>query len=342
MNARFLLLPIAIAALGCQNGAKKGEAASAPQPYKFPHAMHIESGVACVECHAPVLKSTALRANAIDVQLPAKNELCLGCHDPVPDYKPVQRLDAVVRFDHAAHIPRMKGQKDECQGCHAKVAEPGSMKVIVPPMSVCTSCHNHAQDYAVGRCTPCHVDLRRYDKPVKDFSHEAMWLETHGKWARSSVNTCASCHDQTMCATCHTATTRPMPPSVQFPEKVTSEFIHRGDWISRHAIEQMADPTSCTKCHGAGYCQSCHAFQNVAPGGGAGRPLDPHPAGWVGVHGQAARQNIVSCAGCHNQGAQSKCVECHSTGGVNPHPPGWKGTRSQIGGNPTCRVCHKS
>ena len=89
------------------------------------------------------------------------------------------------------------------------------------------------------------MDLKQYAKPVKDYSHEAAFLETHGKWARESVATCSSCHDQTKCSLCHTATTRPMPPGIQFPEKVTAEFIHRGDWTSRHAIEQQAAPTRC-------------------------------------------------------------------------------------------------
>lgn len=337
MNARILVLPLVLALAACQNGLKKPENA-APQPYKFPHAMHIESGVACVECHAPILKSSRLQANVVDVQLPTKSETCLGCHDPVPDYKPVQRFAPAVRFDHAAHIPRLKGAKDECQGCHVKVAEPGSFAPIVPAMATCTACHNHAQDFAVGRCMPCHVDLKGYEKPVQQYTHEAQFLETHGRWARQNVSTCASCHDQTMCSQCHTATTRPMPPSVQFPEKVTAEFIHRGDWISRHAMEAAADPVSCSKCHGTGYCQSCHQFQGVAPGGASIR--DPHPAGWISVHGAAARQNILSCAACHNQGATSLCVACHSSGGRNPHPPGWKGTTAQIGSNPMCRICH--
>ena len=271
MNPRLLLLPIALLAFGCQKSAVKAETA-APQPYKFPHAIHVESGVACVDCHAPILKSTRLQTNVIDVQVPTKSEVCAACHDPIPEYKPVQRFEPVVRFDHAAHIPRQKGAKDECQGCHSRIAEPGSFKVEVPPMAACTACHNHRQDYAVGRCTPCHTDLKMYAKPVKDFSHEAAWLETHGKWAMASVSSCSSCHDQTMCSQCHNATTRPMPPSLQFPEKVTAEFIHRGDWISRHAIEQQADPTSCSKCHGTGYCQSCHEFQGVAR---AARPSIP-------------------------------------------------------------------
>ncbi len=336
MNARLLILPLALALFGCTQ-AKKPEA-QGPQPYKFPHGMHIESGVACVECHAPILKSIAIRENVIEVQIPKKSEVCSACHDPIPDYKPVQRLEAVVHFDHAAHLPRLKGVKDECQACHTKFSEPGMIDAPMPAMATCTACHNHAQDFAVGRCTPCHTDLRKYEKPVKEYTHEANFLETHGRWARQSVTTCSSCHDQTMCSQCHTATTRPMPPSIQFPEKVASEFIHRGDWISRHAMEQTADPTSCSKCHGTGYCQSCHSFQGI---GGTPGSRAIHPSGFISEHGRAARLNILACAQCHNQGGQqSLCWTCHKSGGVNPHPPGFKGTTSQIGTNATCRICH--
>ena len=339
MNARLLILPLALALFGCTSQAKKPEA-QGPAPYKFPHGIHVESGVACVECHAPILRATSLKEDVIDLQVPKKSEVCSACHDPIPDYKPVQRFAPSVRFDHAGHLPRLKGAKDECQACHTKFTEPGTIDPPVPAMATCTACHNHAQDFAVGRCTPCHRDLRKYEKPAKGYSHEANFLETHGKWAMASVTTCSSCHDQTMCSQCHTATTRPMPPSVQFPEKVAAEFIHRGDWISRHAMEQAADPTSCSKCHGVGYCQSCHSFQGVAPGGMG--PRDPHPSGWITIHGAVARQNILSCAGCHNQGATSLCVACHTSGKKNPHPPGWKGTTSQISSNATCRICHSA
>lgn len=342
MNARLLILPLALALFGCTSQPKKPEA-QGPQPYKFPHGIHVESGVACVECHAPILKTTSLKENVIDVAIPKKSEVCSACHDPIPDYKPVQRFAPAVRFDHAGHLPRLKGAKDECQACHTKFTEPGTIEPPVPVMATCTSCHNHAQDFAVGRCTPCHRDLRKYENPAKEYTHEANFLQTHGKWAKQSVTTCASCHDQTMCSQCHTATTRPMPPSVQFPEKVAAEFIHRGDWISRHSMEAGADPTSCSKCHGTGYCQSCHEFQGVAS---AMNPLgrDPHPSNWLAFHGSVARQNILSCAGCHNQGATSLCVTCHRVGGIggNPHPPGFKGTTSQVGSNPTCKICHTS
>jgi hypothetical protein len=335
MNRRLLLLPVALWAAACMNQGKKPEAQQ-PAPYKFPHSTHIEAGLACTECHASVLKSSAIKENVIDVQIPKKSEACAACHDPIPDYKPVQRFEPAVNFSHAWHVPMLA---NDCGKCHVKFTETGDTLKPVPPMTTCTACHNHAQDFAVGRCTPCHISLNKYAfKPVKEYTHEASFLETHGKWARQSVQTCTQCHDQTMCSTCHTATTRPIPPSVQFPEKVASEFIHRGDWISRHAMEQAADPASCQKCHGPQYCQSCHAFQNVSPSGA--NPRDPHPQNWLAVHGTQARLNILACAACHDQGSGAICVACHRSGGVNPHPPGWKGTQSQIGSNPTCRACH--
>ena len=51
MNARLLLLPLALVALACQRPAVKGENA-APQPYKFPHGTHVEAGLAWLEKYA--------------------------------------------------------------------------------------------------------------------------------------------------------------------------------------------------------------------------------------------------------------------------------------------------
>ena len=149
----------------------------------------------------------------------------------------------------------------------------------------------------------------------------------------ASVTTCSSCHDQTMCSQCHTATTRPMPPSIQFPEKVTVR-VHpprRLDLPPRHRAGGPTRPAarSATARATARAATPSRGSPRAAP-----RIRDPHPAGWISVHGQAARQNILSCAGCHNQGANSLCVACHTSGRVNPHPPGWKGTQAQIGVEP--------
>jgi hypothetical protein len=51
--------------------------------------------------------------------------------------------------------------KDDCRACHKKFSEPGDLATPVPTMASCTACHNHEQDFGVGRCTPCHLDLRK-------------------------------------------------------------------------------------------------------------------------------------------------------------------------------------
>jgi hypothetical protein len=58
-------------------------------------------------------------------------------------------------------------------------------------------------------------------------------------------------------------------------------------------------------------------------------------------HGDAARRDIVSCASCHDQGANSNCITCHKVGGTagrSPHPRGWNPTTSKD--TKMCKMCH--
>ncbi len=341
MTRRLLVAAAALLAAGCATKAKKAEGAESP-PYVFPHGVHVDADVACSNCHAGIEKATAIEAKVRHVQLPAKSDACSGCHEEIPKLAvPARVKEPTLTFSHAAHLPKVNG---DCKACHKALPETGDAAARPPTMDACTACHNHAKDFAQARCSPCHVDLKRYPlKPLARFTHEADFLKTHPDWARSSAQTCAQCHDQTKCAECHAATTGPMKPDVQFPERVESDFIHRGDWISRHQIEASVDPASCRRCHGSGYCRSCHELNSVAPGVTGAR--DPHTTpGWANgaVHGPEARRNIVSCAGCHDQGAASTCMLCHKPpGGANPHPPGFLkrfGQGDQT--KPVCRICH--
>ncbi len=340
MTFRILAAALALAAAGCASKARTAEGAKNP-PYVFPHGVHVDADVACEACHAGIATATAIQAGVRHIALPTKSEVCGQCHDPIPKLAvPARAREVTITFSHAAHLPRVKG---DCRKCHRALPEVGAAAAPVPPMDACTSCHNHAQDFATARCSPCHVDLKRYPlKPVAGYTHQADFLRTHGAWARSSAETCAQCHDQTKCAECHAATTGPMKPDVQFPEKVEADFIHRGDWVSRHQIDATADPASCRRCHGSGYCRSCHELNAVAPGVGGAR--DPHPPGWAdpSMHGLEARRNIVSCAGCHDQGAASTCLLCHRAGsGNNPHPPGFlKRFNDADKSQAVCRICH--
>lgn len=348
-----LLLPatlsalLALCALGCSVKAQTSQASKDPA-YAFPHSPHVDGDVACLNCHASIASAEKLSGNARHVQLPenpAENKACSDCHDKNPELVvPVRTSPFRLRFNHKAHLERVK----DCKTCHQKLPEPGDALLASPPMSACTSCHNHQADFNEARCTKCHLDLKSYRQPKSAFSHEGDWLRVHAQVAKTSAESCAACHDQTSCSECHAAQTVPVRASVIFPEAVDKTFIHRGDFVSRHQIEATANPASCRTCHGSAFCSSCHTEQGVTSTSVNVR--DPHPKGWSTdkgtnhFHGDAARHDILSCAGCHDNGASSTCVGCHQVGGIggNPHPTTF--LRKHDGGdrshNDMCRACH--
>ncbi len=343
MNRRLSLVILAAAAGCTARNVRKAEAEN--PPYVFPHQPHVENDVACTNCHASIKNATKLEAKVRHIQIPARSEVCAACHDQIPKLSiPARSLEFELEFDHAAHLPRVNG---DCKRCHKELPEQGEKEPVAPPMAACTACHNHQRDFAEARCSPCHKDLRSYElKPVSTFAHVGDWLANHGALARPSARACAACHDQTYCADCHSAATAPTRQAIRWPEEVESDFIHRGDYVSRHMIDAGAQPASCRRCHGSPFCQSCHELQNVAS---LGLPTDrdPHPKGgaWLTkgsgqFHGDAARANIVACAACHDQGAGAICATCHK--GINPHPPGWSSrhSESEQHSKKVCQICH--
>jgi hypothetical protein len=353
---RHLLVLAAAALLGACAGSDSKPTARKDPPYVFPHTPHIEGDVDCKVCHGAILKNARLEARVRHVALPKKNQdPCNGCHDD-KEFKakttkmviPARTREFEVRMNHAAHLAK-SGVK--CQQCHQAPPEAGQTRPSRISMSVCTSCHKHQLDYAQARCTPCHVDLKPYDKPVETFRHQGDFLKLHGDQARPTAESCAQCHDQTFCADCHSGTAAPARQAILFPEEVQRDFIHRGDYQSRHQVEAGANPASCRKCHGSQFCNECHTLRNFAERSSV-QPTNPHPASW-GIkgsgdfHGFAARKNIVLCAGCHDNGADAVCVRCHSAkvvgpNGVfnNPHPSSWKRKASDEAKTPMCLVCH--
>lgn len=350
---RLLIVVVAALAAACTKQSTKGEApaeAKGEALFVFPHAPHLENDVDCKLCHASILTATKLEAKVRHVALSTKPDDCSGCHETVPTLElPVRTADLGLRFDHAAHLKRVKD--GDCKTCHKQLPDAKAASYQLAPMETCTGCHNHQRDVAEARCSTCHTDLARYEKPVTTFKHQGDFLKIHGQLARPTAETCAQCHEQTFCADCHSATTVAARPSVLFPEAVQRDFIHRGDFVSRHMVEAGANPASCRKCHGSQFCDSCHTIQNVSPMAGPNARV-PHTAGWMqkssgNFHGDAARRNIVACAGCHDQGRASICVTCHAVGApaagnVNPHPSSFKLKASDRSKNSMCLACHPS
>ena len=370
-SARLTLCAALLGGLtaACQGSSLRPVEAPAEQARTstFPHDKH--EGFDCVDCHTGIPKATVLG----QAKLPGVVK-CQECHDfdamNAADkalHTPPTReaREHAITFNHADHLARIKTKEvnDACKTCHKddQIPEPGPARDSAPRMQACTSCHHHAEEVADAKCQPCHLSLRRYPlKPIEalaGFSHEGDFVKRHGELAKGSAATCAQCHDQTYCARCHDTATVPFRTEIEFPERVQSDFIHRGDYVSRHQAEAAVDATSCRKCHGSFFCDSCHTDQNVSPRVAleGGTPRDPHPAGWAtpnsgAFHGNAARQNILACAGCHDQaGPTNLCVQCHRSNGPgsageggNPHPSdyGSRHTRADINKNAMCRACH--
>ena len=315
---------------------------------RIPHGRHAQADVECATCHETIFDSTTVD----DEGSFPKEKTCLGCHKKEKadcafcHTQPARPLalknhprDLIM--NHSAHMERVK---EDCSVCHKQLPNPLRTENLSPPMDTCLSCHVHQAQYDAGNCQACHKDLSKYKfRPVGDFSHQGDWLKNHRLDARSSSASCATCHEQTFCSECHART---VATKIEFllPERVDRQFIHRHDFVSRHMVEARADEAMCQRCHGLNFCQSCHTRNGLNPL--SGNALDPHPAGFGDgqLHGPAARQDIVSCAACHDQGAASNCVNCHKVGGPagNPHPPAWtvRHSHEEIGRNAMCQVCH--
>lgn len=331
-------------------GAAWLAACAEPQPARFPHRKHLSElscggpgQPACLTCNTCHAVSHAERA----LKLPSAST-CDACHkrDRARAHETLglrpPRPHGEISIDHALHLamPEIGGQ---CVKCHAGVFQPGQSDL--PPMSQCFGCHEHERQWQGAQCEPCHrqSDLRR-TAPVSFLAHDATFMRRHGQQPAFERSLCQSCHEQRDCQSCHDVN-QDLTAEVRAPERLDGAFVHRGDFMSRHAIEAQSGPTRCLSCHTVQSCDGCHAARGVSGNSMQGRSV--HPPGWVGnspaipsLHGTAARRDIVSCAGCHDQGPATNCIRCHKVGGYggNPHPTGWQSARGPSA--EMCRYCH--
>lgn len=317
---------------------------------RFPHALHL-AGLACGVAGKPA----CLSCNSCHAQSGQKSRqampaasVCQGCHhaDPGSLRTLVSREPAAVfgtiSFDHDRHLS-LKEVAGQCVSCHAGVVQ--SAKPRLPPMATCFGCHEHESQWNLGQCAPCHTagEVKRI-LPQTFLRHEGSFMRHHGSQAVQQKRLCQVCHTQADCESCHDAS-QDLSVERRRPEAVQRSFVHRGDFMTTHAMEAQSQPARCLRCHTTQSCDACHTARGVSGSLIEGR--NPHPAGWVGnnanarsFHGAAARRDILLCASCHDQGPATNCIRCHRVGGYggNPHPAGWKSTRSQ--NSQMCRYCH--
>ena len=300
------------------------------------HQIHLgpKVGLECTQCHEAYPKDNGV------MTIPSLTKTCSQCHEKIADMgfeqgKPARRP---INFSHAPHVEYGK----KCVDCH-KGAEPGTIATAKHPQ--CTECHK--DDFEGMLCAKCHYDFAAMGlKKLSSYKHANDFMSRHAEYARKSAQACVQCHSETFCLDCHSKH-EGLKPSLKYPERVRANLIHRGDWITMHRIEAKVDSSSCLKCHVTAECNTCHASRGVSSSTKDFSKLAfSHPPGWAtntnskDFHGKAAREDIVSCAGCHNRGGPGDCRTCHAASkGLNPHPKGWD-PQGRSMSDKMCAGCH--
>jgi hypothetical protein len=321
---------------------------------------HYDVDASCETCHV-ALASTAFATARIEA-LPrppsheAEDFVLEGHGDLAPD------RTALCATCHT---------RERCVSCHVdtdvdEIAElpPAPSTMELPPMAASYPeppshlvpgwLDTHRGEATVGACSTCHTtdDCRschvsevpevvaslpwRGDvvapgatiEPGSPDSHASLFfMQAHSVLAAADQTGCATCHVERFCVECHDA-------------EVGGGY-HPPNFMVRHAGDAYGRDSECSSCHEARvFCRECHAgvglsgFRSLAAGYHDGSPV------WLLQHGQAARQNLESCASCHRQ---VDCTRCHSTLGafkVSPHASDFEAERAWRQSPRTCLACH--
>jgi hypothetical protein len=308
-------------------------------PRSFEHRAHVLEGIPCVRCHAVEeageIGELHLPDNASCGEChedPHDPRPCLDCHtDPVARGRAADNKQHIL-FRHDLHLQRKPG---ECVRCHTGIA--GRADSLAAPMAGCFGCHAHADQFQVGKCDDCHVDLHTEGSaPMTHLVHDLDFERRHGIQASSSSEVCSSCHRDRFCASCHGVTVPALPSRLALHDPSTPS-VHRAGFLSRHSNEARTQTGLCSTCHAPSFCGDCHQDRGIGAGAGG---ASPHSRNWLERHGPEARRDPMACASCHGGAGEALCVGCHKVGGAggSVHPAGWS-SRKQRTDQP-CRRCH--
>ncbi|MEN8374058.1 MAG: cytochrome c3 family protein [Gemmatimonadota bacterium] len=320
---------------------------------------HLE-GAACADCHRTLADPGAPLARALGLPEPASHEgagFLEEGHGSAADAAPTECATCHTR--------------ERCTSCHVSPDQGGVIAAVaaapaapLPPepaayptpadhegaywldehgttasVAECGACHTRQS------CTTCHQDGG--SGPVETLAHAAAvaapgapvertepashlfqeFAVGHGADAAADPASCAGCHARVSCEDCHNA---PADPG-----------YHEPNFASRHAFDAYAARLECQNCHDAArFCRDCHAQAGLVAQGRPGLEFHDAEPLWLLRHGQAARQTLESCAGCH---VQKDCVRCHSelgTFGVNPHRADFDAERAAARNGRVCLECH--
>jgi hypothetical protein len=367
------MYPNAEACASCHNGTDEKEIAwrgptRTATNLRFSHVAHAEkagrTGEAqdCRACHrdehalrrtfmsverAEPAKCIGCHAHEAPEHLAATNA-CATCHVPLADARtlPDSTLAGFPKPpSHASadfldvHGKSLGAGTAQCATCHTRES--------------CARCHPNADRLQV--ITALGSDVRvaklvsakapEYPTPA---SHRAeSWGAEHASAAKRDGASCANCHAQTSCRSCHQGTLgaksiRELPapsrgngPGVQLvvergklldaPARATDPAVtirvsaagekgggkvvqvHPAGFSTNHGADAASGRSTCTGCHEQRTCQSCHE------GTSGNRRF--HTSGYMGKHAADAYGQEKNCSSCHN--TESFCRSCHVQNGMN-------------------------
>ncbi len=326
---------------------------------------HLAREAKCTTCHLPLAQATAVSATRIAafpkppshadssfllghkadaVAAPATcatchaRESCLRCHLNGDRVAAVQSLAPDARV---AALVRDRAPRYAAPASHAERRwSTGHGEQAARAIASCANCHSRRS------CSGCHRDPEGTATatlaslpsgsagnagviPVRAAAavHPDNFARRHGNAAAANARSCAQCHSQSRCASCHAA--------------ADSRAFHPRNFSERHAASAFANSGECQACHRSEtFCRACHAGAGIATKGRMSAAYHDAQGGWLLSHGQAARKGLETCTACH---AQSDCVRCHSASsgwGVSPHRAGYTGERTASRSAASCRLCH--
>ena len=311
-----------------------------PSNLRFTHESHsvaTADSVRCVQCHTRADSGQKVFrrvvTQCVDCHQPegehlsVANAQCATCHRPLAEAQGLSR-EAVSRFP----VPPSHQVPGFGVGGHAELAAVPGPNGRVTVAASCATCH--ARNF----CTNCHVNapevpaiqalaqderslVHRFTFSAPPSHSGTSFQATHGRDATRKPATCASCHTQPSCATCHIGTPLPKPMAAMHQPgsgrglgaQLTrrAPVSHAAGFREGHGREASASPRACATCHVQADCLSCHRAEESRQKSGG----DYHPAGFLVRHPSAAYARQTTCSDCHN--AQQFCVSCHAQAGLS-------------------------
>ena len=345
------LFPDPVACASCHDGVVQPRVSWTPSAQsrvtnlRFTHASHAsaaalknpaDSGLIrnCSACHVPAGSAAMSVQRAVVGQcltchgiagthVDVDRNACATCHVRLTDSPTLTRA-AIARFPR----PASHSTPDFVQGGHGRQARlDGTPAGSAAIAASCATCH------ARNLCLTCHVnapesaEIRALaldgrppvfatKQPVPTDHAASTFVRTHGPSARAKTATCATCHTQQSCLTCHVGAPPRAIAALAFAGEGRAAGAqltrrppktHTAEFREGHGPEANARPATCESCHERSTCLSCHR-----PDGA--RQQGYHPQNFLTRHPSSAYARSSNCSDCHNP-AQF-CQRCHQQSGL--------------------------